>query len=593
MASPILAPIPTATQTFLSRRDLATAGLVLVLCFWTFRHVPMQQSGGDSRYSMLLAENLLRHRDFTLERYDLPRPDYRLEDVGGHRYYTFPVGTSVLSVPYLLVMHLRGESVVRGDGSYGLDAESRLEVRLAAFLMAALAGIIYLTARLRLPVSWSLAVAFLSVFGTQIVSTLSQTTWSDTWGVFLVGLAAFLLFESATRDRAPNLPLLATLEVWSYIVRPTNALGLAGTAVYLALTVRRRSWPFLLTAGVWLALFVAYSWRHFHRLVPAYYQAGRLTFRASPSALLGNLVSPSRGLLICVPLVVAAGLLLIRHRRTIRFRALLGLCLFVMVGHLAMLSAFDHWWGGHCFGARLTASLVPWIVLLEIMALDAVREGRQRGDPRAGDSISLAIAGVLSLLSIGINSVGAFSREAWNWSVNPNIDETPERLWSWQRPQFLAPFVEPAGPFLPLPAEGLRFGAEESARYLGLGWSGVEGESRWTDGSHATIRFARSGSGPGLLELEARPYLGGGKLGGQRLVISLNGQILRSLTLDRPELANYEVAIPAEALRPDNRLRLEMPGAARPEVLEKTGDYRDLGIAVRTLRWLARDGAGQ
>ncbi len=593
MASPILAPIPSATQTSFSRRDLAIGGLILVLCFWAFRHLPMQQGGGDSRYSMLLAENLLRHRDFTLERYDLPRPDYRLEDVGGHRYYTFPVGTSVLSVPYLLVMHLRGESVVRADGSYDLRAESPLEVRLAALLMAALAALVYLTARLRLPVSWSLTVTFASVFGTQVLSTLSRAMWSDTWGVFLVGLSAFLLFEPATRDRAPNLPLLATLEVWSYIVRPTNALVLAGTAVYLAVTLRRRSWPFALTAGGWLALFVAYAWRHFHRLVPGYYQAGRLTFETGPSALLGNLVSPSRGLLICVPLVVAAGLLLIRHRRTIRFRALLGLCLFVMVGHLAVLSGFDHWWGGHCFGARLTASLVPWVVLLEIIAVDALRAGRQRGAPRAGDAISLAIAGVLSLLSIGINSVGAFSREAWNWNVNPNIDETPERLWSWRRPQFLAPFVEPAGPFLPLPAEGLRFGADDSARYLGLGWSGVEGESRWTDGAHATIRFARSGSGPGVLELEARPYLGGGKLAGQRLAISLNGQILRSLTLDRPEIAKYQIAIPAETLRPQNRLRLQMPDAARPDVLEKTGDHRDLGIAVRALRWLGGDGAAQ
>ena len=46
------------------------------------------------------------------------RPDYRLEDVGGHRYYGFPVGTSILSVPYAAVMRLRGVSAVHADGSY-------------------------------------------------------------------------------------------------------------------------------------------------------------------------------------------------------------------------------------------------------------------------------------------------------------------------------------------------------------------------------------------------------------------------------------------------------------------------------------------
>ena len=57
---------------------------------------------------------------------------------------------------------------------------------------------------------------------------------------------------------------------------------------------------------------------------------------------------------------------------------------------------------------------------------------------------SMAVAGVLSVLSIAINSVGAFSQEASSWNVNPNIDATPERLWSWRRAQFLAPFVERA-----------------------------------------------------------------------------------------------------------------------------------------------------
>jgi hypothetical protein len=433
--------IQPAPKNLVRRRDLMIGGLVFVLCFWVFRHVPMRQVGGDSRYSILLAESLLRHRDFTLERYDLPRPDYRLEDVGGHRYYSFPVGTSVLSVPYVMAMHLRGKSAIRSDGSYGFTEEQELEARLAALLMAAFAGLIYVTARLVLPVPWSLAATFASVFGTQIFSTMSRAMWSDTWGVLLVGLAAFLLLESVVRNRSPKLPLLATIEVWAYIVRPTNALVLAGTGIYLVLTLGRKCWPFLIATGFWLGLFLAYSWRHFHHLVPGYYEAGRLRFGATWSALLGNLLSPSRGLLVCVPLVVAVGLLLLRYRQSVRFRGLASLAVLLMAGHLAVISGFWHWWGGHCFGARLTASLVPWIVVLEIIAIDAWREARSQGEPRAHGFLVMAIAGVLSVLSIAINSVGAFSQAAQSWNINPNIDETPERLWSWRRPQFLAPFV--------------------------------------------------------------------------------------------------------------------------------------------------------
>lgn len=572
-------------KNFPFRKDVVIGGLVLILSFWVFRHVPIRQGGGDSRYSMLLSENLVRHRDFTLERYDLPRPDYRLEDLDGHRYYGFPPGTSILSIPYVIGMNLRGKSVVRVDGSYDHNEELALEARLAALLMASFAVIIYSSARLVLPASWSLVVTGASAFGTQVFSTMSRAMWSDTWGVLLIGLAAFLLLRSAARNKPPNLPLLATIEVWAYIVRPTNSLVLVGTAGYLVLTTRRTWWQFLITAGAWLGLFVAYSWRHFHHLLPSYFEAGRLGLSVVSSALLGNLVSPSRGLLICVPLVIAVGLLLIRYRHAVRFRPLLALSLFLIAGHLVMLSGFAHWWGGHCFGARLTASLVPWIVVLEILAIDAVREARRRGEPRADGPLFMAIASVLVALSIGINSVGALSREASSWNVNPNIDETPGRLWSWRRPQFLAPFLEPRGPFLPLSLEGLRLGADDADRYLGLGWSGREGSSRWTDGSHATIRFAMSRPGPGIVELDARPYLGGGKIGGQRVGVSMNGKTLQSLNIRQPGFATYDIAVPADVPQSENRLRFELPDASSPADLEKTTDHRDLGLAVRTIRW--------
>ena len=145
-----------------------------------------------------------------------------------------------------------------------------------------------------------------------------------------------------------------------------------------------------------------------------------------------------------------------------------------------MLAGFQHWWGGHCFGARLTGGLVPWMSVLAVVGLDAFRETRARGD-RNGVAV-LTIVGLLSVLSIAINAVGAFSGEASTWNVNPDIDETPARLWNWRRPQFAAPFVEPASPFPELPADGLVFGSADAYTYLGLGWSGPEGNARWTDG---------------------------------------------------------------------------------------------------------------
>jgi hypothetical protein len=72
----------------------------------------------DSKYTMLLAENIGRHHDLDLARYGLPADDYHLVTVGNHRYYYFPEGSALLSVPVIGLMRLRGVSTVRPDGSY-------------------------------------------------------------------------------------------------------------------------------------------------------------------------------------------------------------------------------------------------------------------------------------------------------------------------------------------------------------------------------------------------------------------------------------------------------------------------------------------
>ena len=51
--------------------------------------------------------------------------------------------------------------------------------------------------------------------------------------------------------------------------------------------------------------------------------------------------------------------------------------------------------------------------------------------------------------------------------------------------------------------------------------------------------------------------------------------------------ATYEIAVPAGILRPENRLRFDLPDASSPMKAEDTGDRRQLGLFVRALRWRA------
>ena len=115
--------------------------------------------------------------------------------------------------------------------------------------------------------------------------------WSDTWGTLLLGLAALLLIRSSVRLSRMNLPLLATLEAWAYVVRPTSSLVVIGTTVYVAMTDRKYVWRFLAVLVCWAGLFASYSWSHFHRLLPDYYAANAGFARASGAASADTTIS--------------------------------------------------------------------------------------------------------------------------------------------------------------------------------------------------------------------------------------------------------------------------------------------------------------
>jgi hypothetical protein len=585
---PSSSPGGSGQRRRLLREEMLVVVGLFVLAFAGFR-VAKNREVGDSRYTILLAQTLLHHGDFALDRYHLPetatvegrlRADYHLEQVGGHWYYAFPAGSSILSVPFVAALNLVGVSATRPDGTYDQEREMRIDVFLANLLMAILVIVVYATARLLLPRPWSALVATIAAFGTQVFSSTSRALWSDTWGMVLIGVCVFLLLRAeVTRGRAFP-ALLGTLAGWAYWVRPTNALPLAAIAIFLAVTRPRELAKFLGAVALWLAALALYSWHHFHRLLPAYFSPGRLPFSRFFVAMAGNLVSPSRGLLVFVPILIPVGFLIVRNWRQVRHQRLALLSASVVVLHLVLVSGFDHWWGGHSYGARLTAGLLPWLALLGVLAVDVMRSTERA---RAGAAV---VAGVLGATSIFMNSVGAFSEDALRWNVIPlNVDSHPERLWSLRNPQFLAPFLEPAGPFPVMPPAELRLVSFDADKYLGLGWGNPDEDYRWTDGHRATIRFGGSEDMPGLLRLEVKPYLADGRVREQRLEVWINGHQLQVIQLDSPEFTWHEIQVPRETLRRESVLNLLVPDAISPSKIGLSKDRRTLGVAVRALRW--------
>jgi hypothetical protein len=596
--------MPALQSLFTRDRAVALGIFTFTLLVFLFSRVHQVT---DSRYSMLVSDSLIKHGSFTLDAYNLPRyapewrgyyfsdgPVYQIEVAGGHLYHHLPPGTPVLSAPYVGVLKMFGVSAANSDGTYNEQGEVRIEASLAALLMALLAAIFFVTARLVLPMSWSVVVALGGALGTQVYSTASRALWSETWGILLVGIVIYLLLRHETGKRPLNPILFATLLAGTYFVRPTFAIHIIAISAYLLIFHRRLFLRYALTGAAWAALFVLYSWSHFNRPLPSYYRANRLLFDQFWIALVGNLISPARGLLVYVPVILFVTYLLVRYRREVRHPRVVWLSLSIIVAQLLAVSGFDHWWGGHSFGPRMMTGVAPWLVLLGILGIDAMLRARESKDEKHRSSslawrLQLALGGVLLLLSVIINTLGATSHATWLWNLRPQeIDRHPERLWDWRQPQFLAKYLPypPPRSFPQIVLGRIETNSPAAENYLWYGWMQDATQQTWMDNSAAMI-FSATADRDYVLRLNLAPFIVPGKLNQQRLNLRLNDQPLITLVLTNPEAETIEVSLPQRLLRDKNVLKLDAPDAQSPQKLGAGDDPRPRGVNVKWFEFAA------
>ena len=582
--------LPQMTQR---RVDLGAGVLVFALTLTIFLLSPVY-GFSDSQYTFVVSESLLKHHSFALDHFALPRFEpkdngnylrngdiYQQEWSNGRLYYYHPPGSSVLSVPYVAVMDRFGWSSINRDGTYNLTNEMMLQAVLAGLVMALMAATFFFTARFLLPLSWSLVIAVGGALGTPAWSTLSRGVWSDTWGVFLFSIIILLLVANLVGRVKLNPYVLATLLAWTYFVRPTNAIAIAAISAYVLLYRRQIFVRYAITGFIWFAGFLIYSRSHFNHWLPNYYRASRLSFMHFGEALLGHLISPARGLIVYVPVLLFTAYILAFYRQTIRHRGLLWLALVICLLHWLTNSSFPHWWGGNSYGPRLMAGVVPWIVLLTILGIDAMRLAPVAQE-RWVRKVQTAGGAVLLLVSIVMNGMGAVVGETQTWNERPiSVDKQPSRLWDWRYPQFLAGFLRPPRP-TEFPAADVRieFSRSTAEPYLWYGWSGSEPQFRWTNGREAAIVFGLDEISDAELLMKAAPLLMANKLDQQRVTIRLNDQPLTTLTLTQAVAQELSVPLPKEMLRTNNTLIFDLPDARTPQSLGMNRDPRKLALAV-------------
>lgn len=372
--------------------------------------------------------------EFYLDETGQPLPDemlpYNVRIVQERRLSNYPVGMTVPSVPVVLLSRLVGAKLETEK------VQLRIE-KLVGSIVAALAMGIFFLIALHLAPAWpALIGTYLLALGSTMFSTNSLGVWQH-GGVVLWSLMILLI-----EFRKP-----ATFSVGTVL----QAICCA-----MLLMTRLSSGVFILLLGVWvlirqpsraitLGLFsaaAALPWvllnlTHYDNLVGPSGQQMEGSRWGNPfdSALLGVLFSPSRGLFIYQPWVVlvlisaALGFAPLR-RWKVRAPGWWLVCGLTLLTHVLLVAAWTMWWGGHCWGSRLLAGVIP---LGGLLAMPAIARLWQKQAGR----VALIVLLMLSTLP---HWPRVFT-DARHWNVEPtNVDEHPERLWSWSDSPLLHAF---------------------------------------------------------------------------------------------------------------------------------------------------------
>jgi hypothetical protein len=87
-----------------------------------------------------------------------------------------------------------------------------------------------------------------------------------------------------------------------------------------------------------------------------------------------------------------------------------------------------------------------------------------------------------------------------------------------------------------------------------------------------------------ILQMELEGFLPRRRAPVQRVELQLNGHALETVRVNRPGTIEISVAVPAAALRRENRLTLRLPDAAFASPFGLGKDPRELAVAVHWWR---------
>ncbi len=399
---------------------------------------------GDSKPNTLIASCLVLHGTTELSAFlpeyapvycpapgmDLPYFCVRTA-TGVHSSYAS--GMFVFALPSATLARTLGADLLSGG------VQDRMEKGVASWLAAACLGLFFLLALHLVDATSAVSMTLLLAMGSGLCSTVGQALWQHGGVLFWMLLALLVEFRTWRNPRLPSALLQGIALAMMFACRLPSAVLIAAFGLWLLVRGPRRA---LLVGFVAAVAYVPWAWYYSvtygHVLGPSIRQMGMFTGQWSET-LLPLLFSTDHGLLVYQPwILLSLALAVPSVRRRVSAPSVDAppgwqwLCVGAIVPYLMLVASWYCWWGGQCWGSRIVIETVPFLALLGLPSLAALR--RQTW----GRRLLLATAFVAAFVQL----TGVYLKVDFR-DTQPALigSATPEPPGSWKHWPFLTPFV--------------------------------------------------------------------------------------------------------------------------------------------------------
>ncbi len=435
------------------------ARVLLVLVFLSVLFAPVRYEGCDPFGSLMVSDSILTHGTVRLDAIGAQNTrlyGYNTDLHNGHYYYSFPLGTSIVSLPFVAVAKIFGLNM--------LYAEVPMQIIIASITCVLTLLLLMKLARIFFDPLPAVLISGVFWFGTSLSSVCGTALWSHNFAALFALLSIYLVIKKiVTEEQLSCWPLIAVVLFFAYLCRPTMALLVPFELLFIFSYNKKTAFKIASLLLLLLMCFVWWSSNELHQFLPDYYIPQRLGGDRFYEALYNNVLGPSRGFLVYSPFIIVAWACFKDSIRQVVLKKtwlLLGLAWPLL--HLFTISRFHQWWGGWTPGPRLITDALPGLFLLTLHTWPT----RWR---LAKSKSSIVILSVACLFSIFVNFFhGLFSYQYMrSFYSEPNIDIYQEYLSDWRYPQFLFNKERRAARLLDLEIHTISF---ESKKATFIGW---------------------------------------------------------------------------------------------------------------------------